>query len=147
VSGGLIAVWLDDERPRPPGYDVHARTAAEAIRLIESGRVARISLDHDLGPAEAGTGYDVAAAIERLAFEGKIPPMEVAIHTANPVGRSRMAEALRNAQRYWAEWQAELRELEQMMPPRDKLIEWARDHPPPQSWFDEDLDGLFDGPG
>jgi hypothetical protein len=25
----------------------------------------------------------------------------------------------------------------------DRLIAWAKANPPPQSWFDEDLDGLF----
>ena len=30
-----MRIWLDDERPAPQGW-VHAKTAAEAIHLLES---------------------------------------------------------------------------------------------------------------
>ena len=36
----------------------------EAIRLLETGAVDEISLDHDLGDDERGTGYDVVRWIE-----------------------------------------------------------------------------------
>ncbi len=48
-----MKVWPDDERPMPDGYDVHVRTASEAIDLLKTGQVTRMSLDHDLGPPEA----------------------------------------------------------------------------------------------
>ena len=41
-------VWLDDIRPMPAGFGVHARTAAEAVALLRQGGVSLISLDHDL---------------------------------------------------------------------------------------------------
>jgi len=96
-----LAVWLDDERPMPPHYDRHAKTAAEAIELLKTGEVEEISLDHDLGPEWAGTGYDVACYIERAAHEGTLQNMRLKLHTANPVGRERMAQALRSAKRVW----------------------------------------------
>lgn len=95
-------VWLDDERPMPVGYDVHIRTAADAIALIAGGGVLRISLDHDLGAESAGTGYDVAKAIEAMAFHGTIARLEVLVHTANPVGRANMVSSLLNADRFWS---------------------------------------------
>lgn len=54
-----VRLYLDDERLTPIGW-TRVYTAAEAIALLASGGVAEISLDHDLGPPEAGTGYDVA---------------------------------------------------------------------------------------
>lgn len=96
-------VWLDDERPMPAGFDAHVRTAQEAIALIKSGQVRRISLDHDLGPPEAGTGYDVAKAIEEAASLGTVGPLQVAVHTANPVGRANIVGLLQNAIRFWQE--------------------------------------------
>ena len=40
----VINVWLDDERPMPAGYDVHVKTAEEAIDLLKTGNVHKISL-------------------------------------------------------------------------------------------------------
>lgn len=94
-----MLIWLDDERPIREGFDHHVRTAEEAISLIQQGLVAGISLDHDLG--EGLTGYHVACEIERLAYEGRLPrPFTVGVHSANPVGRSRIYQALQGAARF-----------------------------------------------
>ena len=63
-----MKVWLDDLRPMPAGYDVHARTAAEGIALLTADCVTLISLDHDLGDEANGAGYEVARWIEEAAF-------------------------------------------------------------------------------
>jgi len=97
-----MKVWLDDERPMPPEFDRHAKTADEAIALLESGSVTFISLDHDLGEAKNGTGYDVACFIEYGAYSRLLAPIEVLIHSANPVGRMRMEQAIINAKYYWS---------------------------------------------
>jgi hypothetical protein len=47
---GKIALWLDDVRPMPEAFDVHVKTAEEAIALLRRGIVVKISFDHDLGP-------------------------------------------------------------------------------------------------
>jgi hypothetical protein len=99
-----IRVWLDDCRPMPADFNVWARTAAEAIALIETDTVIFISLDHDLGDeAICGTGYQVAKRIEELAHDGAIPPIDWAVHSANPVGRANMEAAMRGARRWWSE--------------------------------------------
>lgn len=55
-----------------------------------------VSLDHDLGPPSAGTGYDVALWLEEgLALQDRPLPQDAAIHSANPVGRAKMSAALR----------------------------------------------------
>lgn len=100
-----IQVWLDDERPAPEGW-LHLKTAQDAIRLIQTGRVAKISLDHDLGPPEAGNGYQVATFMEECAAAGSIPEIIWDIHSANPVGRKKMEQALDRASGFWAKRQA-----------------------------------------
>ena len=93
-------VWLDDIRPMPESFTVHVKTAKEAIELLKTNQVTLISLDHDLG--EYLTGYDVAKYIERAASSGTLKRLTVAVHTANPVGRVKMCQALENAKKFWS---------------------------------------------
>ena len=79
----------------------------EAIQLLETGLVAFISLDHDLGLennlfGEERSGYTVAKWIEQKAYEGVLPELNWAIHSANPVGRNRMEHALKKADTFWS---------------------------------------------
>lgn len=97
-----VQVWLDDERPMPSDYDVHVRTAEEAIALLKSGTVSKISLDHDLGQEK--TGYDVAKWIEENAINGTLNKLNVRIHTQNPVGNQNILAAIRNAYRHWGNY-------------------------------------------
>lgn len=96
-----VNIWLDDERPMPEGFHIHARTAEEAMDAIKGGGVSVVSLDHDLGDEPNGTGYDVAKFVEEGAFLGTVPPMEVRVHSANPVGAGRIRMCIENANRYW----------------------------------------------
>lgn len=95
-----MIVWLDDERPMPEGYDVHARNAREAIELLAGGEVTFMSFDHDLGSGN-GSGSDVAKYVEEYAWRGTLKRLGWAIHTANPVGRSYMFSCMQNADKYW----------------------------------------------
>jgi hypothetical protein len=62
----------------------------EAIALLAAGKVAEISLDHDLGDDERGTGYDVVLWIEEaVALHGFTPPM-IFVHSANSSAREKM---------------------------------------------------------
>ena len=84
-----MKVYLDDERPTPPGW-VGVRWPDEAIRLLESEEVSEISLDHDLGDDERGTGYTVILWLEEaVALRGFVPPA-ITIHTANASARQKM---------------------------------------------------------
>ena len=89
-----INSWKDPEV-------VWVRGSRQCIRLLEKGQVTQIAFDHDLGPY--GCGMDVANWIERAASEGRIPRLRWSVHSANPVGRRQMAQALQNADKFWDE--------------------------------------------
>lgn len=108
----MIKLWLDDVRDPPDDSWTIARTAKEAIGILETGDVREASLDHDLGmvvlPATDGTvvlateclapsGYEVAVYIEQMASTGHKIPGVVKCHSANPVGKQRIEAALRSA--------------------------------------------------
>ena len=96
-----MKVFLDDERKAPEGW-MQARWPAEAIRLLETGRVTEISLDHDLGNDERGTGYDVIRWIEEAVATQGFEPPEIKIHTANSSAREKMrlgADSIRRLSR------------------------------------------------
>ena len=87
-----MKLWLDDERLPPEGW-IHVRTAQAAIDCLLRGGVEEISLDHDL--STLNTGYDVLCFIEEAIFQSvlKVLPI-IHIHTANPVGRAKMLQAV-----------------------------------------------------
>lgn len=97
-----MKLYLDDDadkRPTPTGW-VRAYTAPEAIELLKTCKVTHLCLDHDLGPPEAGTGYEVCKWIEKRVFEqafnfdDPFTPPVMTIHTDNPVGRKNMEWAI-----------------------------------------------------
>lgn len=94
-----ICLWLDDERPMPEGYTHHAKTAQEAIALLETGNVIIMSLDHDLG--DGPTGYEVAKYIEENAINDKLNPIHFRVHSQNAVGKQNIKLALQNALKAW----------------------------------------------
>lgn len=100
-------LWLDDVRdPRDHGFGtpedhVHwVRAADTAISFLTHQKYDEISLDHDLGPPNCGTGYDVALFIEERCYLGKMVCPVWHIHSSNPVGRQKMEAALQNAEKY-----------------------------------------------
>jgi hypothetical protein len=95
-----LKLWLDDVRPAPEGW-IWVRTAWDAIEQLSRGSVVEVSLDHDLGGPENGTGQHVASWIEAEAFHARIKPVVWKIHSANPIGAERMRIALERADSYW----------------------------------------------
>jgi hypothetical protein len=98
-----MRVWLDDVRQAPEGW-THVKTPEEVIKLLGSGEVEEISLDHDLGltaPKSERTGYDVLAWLEEAVATGawKHPVPVIRIHSANPVGWRRMGQAIASIKR------------------------------------------------
>ena len=77
-----MRVYLDDERSAPAGW-VQVRWPSEAIDLLQSGGVTDISLDHDLGDDERGTGYDVILWIEEAVATRGFSPPRITVHSAN----------------------------------------------------------------
>jgi hypothetical protein len=93
-----MRVYLDDERITPDGW---TRTfwPDEVIALLKTGEVSELSLDHDLGDDERGTGYDVVLWIEEaVALEGFIPP-KISVHSANSSARDKMLSGIRSIEK------------------------------------------------
>ena len=89
-----MRVFLDDERQPPPGW-VLVRWPDEVIRLLEAGGVEALSLDHDLGDDDRGTGYEVLLWVEQaVATRGFVPP-RIIVHSANPAARIALGVARR----------------------------------------------------
>lgn len=88
-----LKIFLDDERKAPEGW-TRTRSVDETIAMLELPGVEEVSLDHDLGDDESGTGYDVILWIEEaVATKGYTPPT-ISIHTANPSARVKMELAV-----------------------------------------------------
>jgi hypothetical protein len=93
-----VKVFLDDERVTPDGW-TRVYWPDEAIRLLESGGVEEISLDHDLGDDDRGTGYDIVLWIEEaVALRGFRPP-KITVHSANSSAREKMLAGVRTIER------------------------------------------------
>lgn len=88
-----MKLYLDDERDTPDGW-VRAYTCEGCISLLETELVSELSLDHDLGTST--TGYDVVKWLEEQAHNGRwnVVPKSITVHSANPVGRQRMEQAI-----------------------------------------------------
>jgi len=96
-----MRIFLDDERPTPAGW-VRAFWPDEVIALLQAGGVSEVSLDHDLGDDERGTGYDVILWIEEaVALHGFEPPI-LMVHSANASARLEMQAGIASIQRFVA---------------------------------------------
>lgn len=94
-----MKVYLDDVRETPEGW-VRCFWPDEVIALLEAGGVTELSLDHDLGDDERGTGYDVVTWIEEaVVLRGFKAPI-IHVHSANPVAQQKMNAAIKSIERY-----------------------------------------------
>ena len=109
-----MKLWIDDVRPMPEDFDILAKSADEAIEILKAGKITHVSFDHDLGDIiqtdgpiiewikHEKSGYDVAMWIEHQAYLGTITPFTFTVHSANPIGAKRIANAMKNAEEYWS---------------------------------------------
>jgi hypothetical protein len=102
-----MKVFLDDERPTRDGWPA-ARWPEDLIDLLMLGGVTHVSLNHDLGDAEAGarearaerTGYEALVCLEEQVFGDRDHPVpESTIRPANTPGRERMMRAIAFSER------------------------------------------------
>lgn len=97
-----MRIFLDDERPTPEGW-VRASWPQEVIALLEAGGVTEVSLDHDLGNDERGTGYDVVLWVEEaVATRGFVAP-KLVVHSANSSARAKMEQGIAKIERLIAQ--------------------------------------------
>ena len=107
-----IRLWLDDVRdPQDPqiqekfgaeGNEIWVKTMPEAISYLNQGNVSFISFDNDLGEGQE-EGYHLADWIEEKAFDGTLSPLGWNVHSRNPVGSSKIVNAMTNADKFWNE--------------------------------------------
>ncbi|GAA2848198.1 hypothetical protein Acy02nite_02240 [Actinoplanes cyaneus] len=95
----MTVVLVDDLRSFVDGRAAEiARNSADGVALLGRHRDRRVDelwLDHDLGGED--TIWPVVEVLERAAFEGH--PFDIGailIHSANPSGAAKMAQALRH---------------------------------------------------
>ena len=93
-----MRVFLDDERTTPDGW-VRVYWPSEAIALLQTGEVEELSLDHDLGDDERGTGYDVVLWIEEAVALHQFKPPKITVHSANSSAREKMLAGIRSIER------------------------------------------------
>lgn len=84
-----MKLYLDDERKTPVGW-VRVFWPDEAIAWLKTEMVTEISLDHDLGHDDRGTGYDVILWIENEVMTNNFIPPQIHIHSANVSARRKM---------------------------------------------------------
>ncbi|MFM5372542.1 cyclic-phosphate processing receiver domain-containing protein [Aeromonas veronii] len=84
-----MKLYLDDERKTPVGW-VRVFWPDEAIAWLKTEMVTEISLDHDLGDDDRGTGYDVILWIENEVMTNNFIHPQIHIHSANVSARRKM---------------------------------------------------------
>jgi hypothetical protein len=89
-----MKIYLDDERETPAGW-IRAYWPDEVIHLLQQGGVEAISLDHDLGDDQKGTGYDVILWIEEAVVTSGFIPPKITVHSANPPARKKMEQGIK----------------------------------------------------
>ncbi|MCY1062825.1 cyclic-phosphate processing receiver domain-containing protein [Nannocystis sp. SCPEA4] len=93
-----MKLFLDDERPAPPGWRL-VRWPDEVIALLATCQVTDLSLDHDLGDDARGTGYDVVLWIEEAVATRSFVPPAITVHSANTAARTRMEAGIASIRR------------------------------------------------
>jgi hypothetical protein len=90
-----MKIFLDDTRTPPNGW-ILCYWPDDVIELMKTKNVTHISLDHDLGHDKI-TGYDVLLWLEeKVHYDSNLIIPEITIHSANPVGRKRMENAIKS---------------------------------------------------
>ena len=89
-----MKIYLDDERVPPEGW-ILKRWPGEVIELLKLGQVTELSLDHDLGDDQRGTGYDVVLWIEEAVALREFKPPKIRVHSANSSALQKMEAGIR----------------------------------------------------
>jgi hypothetical protein len=85
----MINVYMDDLRPCPKGF-VLTRSVNRCKKILSSKRIHTLSLDHDMGFGKP-TGFDLV----KYMVKHKLFAKKIIIHSANPFGRYRMVQLLK----------------------------------------------------
>jgi len=90
-----VRVYLDDKRPTPNGY-IRAFWPEDVISYVEALDVTELSLDHDLGDDNHGTGNDVVCYIEEKVYSSDYIAPLMSVHSDNSSARAKMMAGIHN---------------------------------------------------
>lgn len=91
-----LKVYLDDKRSTPDGY-VRAFWPKHVEEFLTQFKIQEVSLDHDLGDDDTGTGYDVVCYLEeKVYFDRSYDLPEIKTHTDNSSAREKMWRGINN---------------------------------------------------
>lgn len=97
-----MKIYLDDERVTPVGW-IRAYWPKDVIKLLKTGMVTELSLDHDLGNDDRGTGYDVILWIEEAVYMNNFIPPIITVHSSNSSAQKKMKLGINNIyKKYYA---------------------------------------------
>lgn len=88
-----MKIFLDDLRTTPKGW-IGVKWPSEVIEYLKTNQVEELSLDHDLGDDNKGTGYDVILWIEKEVYLNNFIPPIIYIHTSNSSARIKMEKGI-----------------------------------------------------
>lgn len=97
-----MRLWHDDVRQPPSGW-VWAQNNDDAKKILKTGEVLEISMDHDLGASRcdgiyaAGSSADNGYELAKWMVANILVPPSITIHSWNPVGAGRMAGVFNSA--------------------------------------------------
>jgi hypothetical protein len=135
----FMKIYLDDERPAPAGWTL-MRWPHEVIAALQTECVSAISLDHDLGNDQIGTGYDVLLWLEEAVANHRFDVPEIHIHTANAAARPKMLAAVTQIKRLaQAHLPAQANQRRDVAPHPEALAALQEDAEHParwHSWYD-----------
>ncbi len=94
-----MKIYLDDERSTPEGWH-RTYWPEEVIDLLKTKKVTHLSLDHDLGDDDHGTGYDVLLWLEEACALNGFTPPHIKVHSANSAARIKMELAIKSIERF-----------------------------------------------
>lgn len=94
-----MKIYLDDERSTPDGW-TRCFWPDEVINLLHTENVSEVSLDHDLGDDDRGTGYDVLLWIEEAVLTRGYTPPKLSVHSANISARQKMESAIAKIEKF-----------------------------------------------
>lgn len=94
-----MKIFLDDERTPPEGWTL-VRWPEDVIELLKKEDVTDLSLDHDLGDDDHGTGYNVVLWVEEAVATTDYVPPRMKVHSANSSARIKMESGINSIQRF-----------------------------------------------
>lgn len=97
-----ISIYLDDKRTTPNGYVRTFWPSQVEVLLFEFyGDIEEVSLDHDLGNDDIGTGYDVVCHIEeKVYFNRDYKTPIIKAHTDNASAKEKMLRGIKQIESF-----------------------------------------------